>query len=286
MLYVRSTCKWHTIPQLEGFPPEEPPFLASLPERCSNLLYKRRPCTSFFPHLVRFPSSLFLLANTQQNSLLFYLGAAFSGRPCHHHPLLVPNHPPLVPTTRQNMPGAQNNPSSINVNLPTDMRKTSLPNLSYPIRPIHTPWVEPSAPLVIMVRYFQWVSCSSLTFFRVQKTESHRYQTSFVYSNGSSGVSRNSCPYFSRTYHCLARPYHQWRPFRAASLPMDPKIGTFANPAFGKRSWPFSFSWRGRSASSKRLRRALQQPTFSLNPNPLSELLRIPSRNPILISAI
>jgi hypothetical protein len=185
---------------LDGFPPGESPFLANVPERCSNLLYKRRPCTSFLPNLVRFPSSLFLLANAQQNSLLFYLGAAFSGRPCHHHPLLVPNHPPLVPTTRQNMPAAQNNPSCINVNLPTDMCKTSLPNLLYPIRPIHTPWVEPSAPLVITVRYFQWLSCRSLTFFRVQKTESLRYQTSFVYSNGSSGVSRNSHSYFSRTY--------------------------------------------------------------------------------------
>jgi hypothetical protein len=139
-------------------PPGEPPFLANLPERCSNLLYKRRPCTSFF-----FPSSSVSFfpffarqQRTRQNSLLFYLGAPFSGRPCHHHHLLVLNYLHLQPTTRQKMPPAQSNLSSINVNLSTNMRKTSLPNLSYPIRSIHTPWVESSVPLVITARYLQW----------------------------------------------------------------------------------------------------------------------------------
>ena len=52
--------KRHTIPQLEGFPPEEPPFLANFPERCSNLLYKRGPCTTlFFPSSVSFSRFFF-----------------------------------------------------------------------------------------------------------------------------------------------------------------------------------------------------------------------------------
>ncbi|KIM49754.1 hypothetical protein M413DRAFT_6653 [Hebeloma cylindrosporum] len=68
------------------------------------------------------------------------------------------------------MPQAQNNPSFSDVKLSKDLRTTLLPNLSYPVRPIHTPWVESSAPLVIT------------------KTESLRYQTTFVYSNGTSGL--------------------------------------------------------------------------------------------------
>lgn len=133
-------------------PPVEPPFLVNFPGRSSNLLYKSTHLF-FFPIQFGFLSPFFTrLRHTQQNS---FLDAHFSGSICHHHPLLV-LHPPLVSTTRQNMPAAQNNVSFTNVNLATDMRKTSLPNLSYPIRPIHNPWVESSAPLVIAARYLQW----------------------------------------------------------------------------------------------------------------------------------
>ncbi|KDR82075.1 hypothetical protein GALMADRAFT_221964 [Galerina marginata CBS 339.88] len=68
--------------------------------------------------------------------------------------------------------------SSTNARLPSinlarqssDQYKTTLPNLSYPSRlHTHVSWSGPSAPLVI------------------SKTESVRYQTSFVHSNGSSG---------------------------------------------------------------------------------------------------
>ena len=147
--------KRHDIPQLERSPPGEPPFLANLPERCSNLLYKRRPCIPFFflSNSVS-PCPLFFgpSQHIQQNSLLFHRDAPFSGRPCHH--LLVVKLD-LLPTTRQKMPSAQSNLPSINVNTSTDMHKTSLPNLSYPIRPIHT-WVDSSVPLVITARYLPW----------------------------------------------------------------------------------------------------------------------------------
>ena len=113
--------------------------------------------TLFFPIQFSFFLPFFARPQpTRQNSLLFYLDAPFSGSPCHSHHLLVLNHPPLVPTTRQNMSAAQNN-LSLNVNMATDMRKTSLPNLSYPIRPIHAPWAEPSVPLVVKACYFCWV---------------------------------------------------------------------------------------------------------------------------------
>ncbi|KDR81968.1 hypothetical protein GALMADRAFT_240330 [Galerina marginata CBS 339.88] len=54
---------------------------------------------------------------------------------------------------------------------PSDQYKTILTNLSYPSRlHTHVPWAGPSAPLVI------------------SKTESVRYQTSFVPTNGTSGA--------------------------------------------------------------------------------------------------
>jgi len=115
----------------------------------------RGPCTPFFSPSSSVSFSPFFLPahDTQQNSFLFYLHAHFSGRACRHHHLLVINYLLLVSTTRQNMPAAQNSLPFINVNVATDMRKTSLPNLSYPIRPTHTPWVESSVPLVITVRH-------------------------------------------------------------------------------------------------------------------------------------
>ena len=170
----------------------------------------------FFPIQFGFFLPIFLPAHdTLQNSFLFYLHAHFSGRACRHHHLLVINYPLLVSTTRQNMPAAQTSLPFINVNVAPDMRKTSLPNLSYPIRPTHTPWVESSVPLVITVRYLHWLlTIVYHLFFRVQKTESLRYQTSFVYSNGSSGVSSSHIQsYFSRTY-----PPFSWSPPRMTPL--------------------------------------------------------------------
>jgi hypothetical protein len=135
------------------------PFLVNVLERGSNLLCRR--CPSTYPFF--FPSSSVSFSPfsarpqpTRQSSLLFYLDSPFSGRPCHPHHLLVLNYPPLVPTTRQNMSAAQNS-LSLNVNTATDIRKTSLPNLSYPIRPpMHAPWAEPSVPLVVKACCFRW----------------------------------------------------------------------------------------------------------------------------------
>ena len=131
-------------------------FWPTFPGAVRICCIREGPVHSFF-----FPSSSvsffpFFFArqqHTQQNSLLFYLEAPFSGRPCRHHHLLVLNYLHLPPTTRQKMPPAQSNLSSINVN--PNMRKMSLPNLSYPIRSIHAPWVESSVPLVITARYLQ-----------------------------------------------------------------------------------------------------------------------------------
>jgi len=133
------------------------PFLANVPERGSNLLCRRCPSTPlFFPSRSVSLSPFFARPQpTRQSSLLFYLDAPFSGRSCHPRHLLVLNYPPLVPTTCQNMAAAQNN-LSLNVKMATDMRKTSLPNLSYPIRPIHAPSIEPSVPLVVKACYFRW----------------------------------------------------------------------------------------------------------------------------------
>jgi len=62
------------------------------------------------------------------------------------------------------MPGGKKNPFP-NINLAADRGKTSLPELSYPIRSIHTPWVESSVPLVIKVRYSQWTLLQLSNFF-------------------------------------------------------------------------------------------------------------------------
>ena len=103
----------------------------------------------FFP--IQFGFLLpFFRPPTTQNSLLYYSDAPFSDWPCHHS-LLFLNYPHLLPTTRQDMPAAQNHPPFNHVNVATDTRKISLANLSYPIRSNHTAWVEPSVPLVIKV---------------------------------------------------------------------------------------------------------------------------------------
>ena len=113
-------------------------------------VYKRKPSFPFF-HLVR-PPLFFFRPPTTQNSLLSYVDVPFSGWICHHF-LLFLNCPHLLPTTRENMPAAQNHLPSIHVNVATDTRKISLVNLSYPIRPTHTPWVESTVPLVFKVCY-------------------------------------------------------------------------------------------------------------------------------------
>jgi len=149
-----------TIPRIGNVSAGEPPFLANLPGRRSNLLYKRSPSTLFF-HPARFFSSLPLPAhNTQNNSFLHYvdaLDAPYSGQLCHHPPFSVLNYPHLLPTTRTNMSAAQNTSPSINVNLITGTRETPL---AYPTQSTRTPWVESSVPLVIKVRVLPWVFCA------------------------------------------------------------------------------------------------------------------------------
>jgi len=185
---------------LEGHLPEGTSICGQRSRARFEFAVQEKPLYTPFSHSVRFPPLLFWPTyNTQQNSLLFYLDVRFSGKLCHPYHLLVFNFPPLVPTTRENMSAAQNNVSP-NINLAMETRKTSLPNLSYPIRPVHTPWVESSVPLVVKACYSQWTLLQLSNFFFVQKTESFRYQTNFVYSNGSSGVSTNNRSYFSPAY--------------------------------------------------------------------------------------
>ena len=137
-------------PQIGKFSAGNPPFLANLPGRGSNLGHIRESRPPFFPSSSA-SCSPFFCPPTTQNSLLFYVDAPFSGWLCHHS-LLFLNYPHLLQTMRQDMPAAQNHLPFIHVNVATDTRKISLANLSYPIRSNHTAWVEPSVPLVIKVR--------------------------------------------------------------------------------------------------------------------------------------
>jgi hypothetical protein len=146
--YVKEAC-----PPIGKFTAGNPPFLANLSGRGSNLRYIREARLPLFS--IQFSFLLpFFCPPTTQNSLLFYVDAPFSSWLCHHS-LLLYHFPPLLPTTRENMPAAQNHPPFIHVNVAPDTRKMSLTNLSYPIRTTHTPWVDSSVPLVIKVHYLK-----------------------------------------------------------------------------------------------------------------------------------
>lgn len=152
--------------KLEGSPPATLHFWPTSRAPFEFAVYKRGP-SALFSSQFGFLLPSFRPPTTQ--NLLFYVNAPLSIWLCRHS-LLFLNYPPLLPTTREDMQTAQNHLPFNHVNVATDTRKISVVNLSYPVRPIHTPWVESPAPLLI------------------KKTESLRYQTSFVYSNGSSGL--------------------------------------------------------------------------------------------------